>query len=635
MYRFLFLFLLCSSMLSAQTVNELLKTAYKLEQQSQLYDAAILQERAWRIKPQDKDLAWSAAQNYYYAKEYRKALDCLAALKMENENYPLAGLMYARCLKADGRYREAMEAYTLFLTGYKGADKKILEDIIVTEMRGCDFALTQNEAAKVNTEQSNLKFDLLPEGVNSLENEFAPIPITDDLLYFSSNFQGSAKIYRIMRQDGVWSRPELAQGLPKPVEEHFGNGCFSPDGSRFYFTQCSGANKKNKDGRALCNIYVTLRQGGGEWSEPQKLRDYVNAPGATNTQPNVFEMNGEEVIIFASDKAGGKGGLDLYRCSRPLNSNDMDFSLPVSLGDQVNTIGDELSPFVDPNSNTLYFSSNGLMSFGGFDVYRVPYGVQGAEVVNLGLPFNSGADDYGYILKKSGEGGFMVSNRQKLPQKLSTRHDDLFEFSTVKQTNYLVATAFDATHKISLREVNATLYEKANDGRLRLLTVEKFAEGDIKFPIETGKTYVLEAEKEGYELQSSETSKLTQDGKGHKLALNLRKKQGTSTASAQGAAPIKKPVLQVEQAPTKEQPVKVAAGQFCVQLEASSALPNVETDARFDAIRHFGSLKVTSVRSDGMYRVILAGFTTREAANDAARQIRAESEFKAAFVARN
>jgi SPOR domain/WD40-like Beta Propeller Repeat len=653
MYRLLFTFFMCSASLPAQTVSELLKTAYKLEQASHLYDAAVLQEKAWRIKPQDKGLAWNAGQNYYYAKDYRKAIDCLIALRMDGDSYPLAGLMYARSLKADSRYREAMEAYTQFLTGYKASDKKVLEEIVVTEMRGCDYALQLNEAAKTKPKNTNLKFELLPEGVNSLENEFAPIPITDDLLYFSSNFQGSAKIYRIMRQDGVWSRPELAQGLPKPVEEHFGNGCFSPDGSRFYFTQCGGAAKKDKEGRALCNIYVTLREGGGEWSEPLKLRDYVNAPNATNTQPYVFESNGEEVLIFASNREGGKGGLDLYHCTRPLTSNDLDFSLPVSMGDFVNTVGDELSPFVDPLTSSLYFSSNGHLSLGGFDVYKVPYMTSGAEVENIGLPYNSATDDYGYILKKSGDGGFMVSNRQKLPQKLSTRHDDLFEFTTTKQSNYLVATVFDATHKVSLRDVEATLYEKAKDGRLRLLTAQKFAEGEIKFPIEVGKTYVLEAVKEGYAMQSAETGKLTETPAGHKLSINLFKKQQPGKAGVQEAAPTPKPVLEAPE-PERREPVKAERkktepvitdpvvvgasspnGLFWVQIEASSALPNLDSDTRFDPIRHLGQIKSLGLRSDGLYRVVLGGFATRDEANAAARVVRSESAFKAAFVARN
>jgi tetratricopeptide (TPR) repeat protein len=634
MMRFLFLItcILCiHSQINAQTVNDLLKTSNRLEAEGHLYDAAVLQEKAWRIKPQDKNLAWQAGHNYYYAKDYRKAVDCLQAVKMEAKSWPMAGLMYARALKSDNRYRESMEAYTQFLKTYVGADKKTLEGIVVLEMRGCDYALQLIEAKKTK-KNTDLRFEILPEGVNSVENEFAPIPVTDDLLYFSSNWQGSAKIYRIIRQEGKWSRPELAQGLPTPVEQHFGNGCFSPDGSRFYFTQCAGV-KNQKEGRAICSIYMTRRNGNQQWSEPQRLRDYINLEGSTNTQPYVFELNGEEVIIFSSDRAGGMGGLDLYRCARPLTSDDMDFSLPVSLGALVNTIGDELSPFVDTEAGLLYFSSNSHLSIGGFDIYQVPYNESGAEVSNIGMPYNSAADDFGFILKKTGAGGFLVSNRQELPQKVSTRHDDIFEFSNVQKSHTLVATAFDATHHISLRDVDVTLYEKDADGRLRLLTMATFPDGEIHFPIQSGAHYMIEASKDGYLMASAETSRLTEiNTGGHKLSVNLLKKE--APAPKQSASRKKDSVSNPKPKPAPAPTAATGTNPvgFFIQLEA---VQQYETDTdRYDAVRSLGEVRPIGSTNSEEIRVLLGPFSTKDEANQMARNVREQTAFIGAFVVR-
>jgi SPOR domain/WD40-like Beta Propeller Repeat len=625
MYRFTTLFVLLLSVpLAAQSVSELLKTAEKMEQSGNLYDAGLLQEKAWRIKPQDKSIAWAAGQNFYYAKDYRKAIDCLVPLKGEGNAFPMGGLMYARCLKSEGRYREAMEAYTLFLTNYNGSDKKTLEDIVVKEVQGCDYAQPLLAAYRATTTStSNLNFQILPEGVNSLENEFAPIPITDDLLYFSSNFQGAAKIYRIMREGGTWTRPELAQGLPKPVEKHFGNGCFSPDGTRFFFTQCGGGvTKKAKEGRAICGIYLTIRDQEGQWTEPQKLRDYVNQPGFTSTQPYVYEQDGQEVLVFTSDRDGGQGGLDIYQCMRPLLSTDIDFSLPINLGERVNTIGDELTPFVDASSQTLYFSSNGHLGIGGLDIYKYALNKPDAPAIHLPLPYNSPADDYGYVLKKSGIGGFMVSNRVLLPQKSSTRHDDLFEFTVVNNTKYLIATLFDAEHQVSLRNIDVVLYEKIKDGRQRLLTTKLFDDGNVKFPIEVSKTYQIEVSKQGYETILVETTKSSLVADGHRFSINMPKIRGTQNSD-------------IKPLDTKEVTMTVNSELFWVQLEAIAVAPDVESESRFRSARDLGDIKIIAPNASGLYRIIVGGFLSRDEANRAALKLRAESSFKGAFVTRS
>jgi hypothetical protein len=522
---------------------------------------------------------------------------------MMDKEYPLSGLMYARALKQDGRYREAMEAFTQFLKQYSGPEKKQLEQVIVTEMQGCDYALQLKSAQLGN---SDLRFEVLPEAVNSLENEFAPIPITDDVLYFSSNFQGTARIYRTIRQEDNWSRPELASGLPAPVEQHFGNGCFSPDGSRFYFTQCTAPDKKKKDGRAICGIYVTKREGSGQWSEPVRLREYINAANATNTQPNVFELNGEEVMVFASDREGGNGGLDLYRCSRPFASDDVDFSLPVNLGPQINTPGDELTPFVDIETGELYFSSNGHLSLGGFDIHKVRFLSEVPSVTNLGIPYNSAADDFGFILKKSRSGGFLVSNRLSLPQKSTTRHEDLFEFSKTEREYFLTATAFDNDARVSLRGLDVALYEKGSDGRLSLLTKQTFAEGDVKFPIDPDRHYAIEVSKAGYQTQSVETTALTAANGNHKLSVNLLK---TGLPTHQSGTPQ----------------------QFFVQLETVNQ-PNLSSK-KYDRVRDLGTL--TTLKGDAKTtRIALGPFGTREAANEVARTVRDIPDFSSALVVR-
>jgi len=103
----------------------------------------------------------------------------------------------------------------------------------------------------------------------------------------------------------------------------------------------------------------------------------------------------------------------IWYTSRDLNSGDIDFTYPVNLGKQVNSIRDEISPFYDDTKGILYFSSNGHVGLGGWDVFKVN-GLEKKweQPENLGLPINSSADDFYYVLKPSRTGGFLVSNRR-------------------------------------------------------------------------------------------------------------------------------------------------------------------------------------------------------------------------------
>jgi hypothetical protein len=622
-----------------QTVADLVKLGNKLEVEGHLYDAAVLFEKAWRIKPQEKDLAFRAGSNFYFARDYKKAIDCLQAVKTEEKQYSLVGLLYARSLKREQRYREASEAFSHFLNRYEGLNKKTLEDVCVTEIKGCDYALE----LKSQPVRSGIKFEVLPEAVNSIEDEYAPIPITDDLLYFSSDFQGKAKIFRVQRKEGVWSRPELAKGLPKPVEDQFGNGCFSPDGTRFFFTQCKTEQKKGEDGKKIavttCNIYLTRRNTNGAWSEPEKLRDYINQPGYNNTQPFLYEQNGEEILLFASNREGSVGGLDLYKCSRQIDSPDLDFSLPVNLGLSVNTIGDEVSPFVDAQAGILYFSSNGHINIGGFDIYSIDLNQSGGMLTNLGLPYNSSSDDLGFTLKKSNNGGFLVSNRQALPQKVSTRHQDLFEFKPVVKSFELSAKAFDAVHQVSLRDLDVTLYEKDSDGQLQLLTMATFAEGDISFPIMNGKEYLIEIAKEGYKTQNASTQKRFETVNGYYITMSLEKlgqvvideqepvkEKPKSKKPAKKIAPTPAPV-------SKPAPEKTAdPAVFYVHLESVLDFDIQET--KYADLSEMGKLMPLLSADDEYIRVYLGPFDSKERANQAARVLRDNAQFPQALVVR-
>ena len=148
---------------------------------------------------------------------------------------------------------------------------------------------------------------------------------------------------------------QSVENLPILPDVSFGNGAFSPDGQRFYFTQNQTILIK-KTTKTVCNIYLLKRTDKG-WDAPMALSKAVNTEGGISTQPFVFHKNGKEFLYFSSDRQGGQGGMDLWYSVRDLNKED--FSTAKNAGSIINTEGDEETPYYDVEEGVLYFSSNG------------------------------------------------------------------------------------------------------------------------------------------------------------------------------------------------------------------------------------------------------------------------------------
>jgi hypothetical protein len=144
---------------------------------------------------------------------------------------------------------------------------------------------------------------------------------------------------------------------------HNGNGNFSPDKKKFYFTRCEQVTDSMK---MHCDIYLSEFKG-GQWSEPQRLDDKINYPGYTNTQPAMGTSKQGDVLYWVSDRPNGDGGMDIWFSTIDKSGK---FSNPQTVGRKINTAGDEATPFYDSKTGVLYFSSNGQIGMGGYDIFK-------------------------------------------------------------------------------------------------------------------------------------------------------------------------------------------------------------------------------------------------------------------------
>jgi hypothetical protein len=469
------------------------KLAEQLADQSKFSEAADHYMAAYKEKPKRKEFSEKAAAFYVLVKDYKKGAEAYKNLMEAPKEYPTAALRYARMLKQSGQYEAADKAFLDCLTSYQGDDKQTLSQIVQTEIKGCEIFKTLTEEAK----NSTVKLEHLPDRVNTVESEFAPVVFSDDIIYFSSNVTGKANIYRTQKQNGVWSKSTLPTGFPSMPVGSVANGSFSPDGKRFYFTVCQATS----DLGTRCEIFAIKRRGGTSWSEPIRLRDYINKAGNTQTHPYVTQLGDKEILYFSSNREGGQGGMDIWYATRDVLSESLDFEMPTNLGLGINTLGDEITPYYDATESNLYFSSNGQISLGGYDIYKT----KGQEktwskVENIGLPYNSSTDDYYFVKNKSKTGGFLTSNRTFGKEKIVTTNEDIFEFLVPPPMLTIRGVIMDKVDKTKIPDVRVVLSEVMGAGQQkRILNSKIFANGEYEFVLLPDKNLRLETEKDGYE----------------------------------------------------------------------------------------------------------------------------------------
>jgi hypothetical protein len=476
--------------------SQMAKQAADYEKMGDFQQAAVFFEQAYNAAEDGKDeWMYRAGRNYMQMRDYANAAKCLEVVKDEhnNKSYDKAPYYYALALKQTGKYTEAKAAFEGFLKNYKGSDVEKLREGINTEIKGCSFGerLTSNASA-------DFVIQHLDANINTDKAEFGPIPFGDGVLYFSSTVSGTGKIYRTQRKDknsNSWiprQSPSIFAG--KMEKPHFGNGSFTPDGKRFYFTQCDVGNPEPK-----CYIYLMVEEE-GTWSNPIKLPDYINAEGYTATHPFVTISEDKEILYFSSNRDGGRGGMDLWYCTRTAGSRGNNFTLPKNLGMNINTSGDEITPYYDLEAQTLYFSSDGWQSLGGLDIFKSTGSITKWEVPqNMGIPINSPADDLYFVLAKGHGGGYFVSNRIWEPTKMATTNNDIFYFGDKKIEVVIKGKITDAQapEKGIMEDVSIKLFERTEGGD-EIVEDRMLAVGEYKFVLQPKKNYVVEITKEGY-----------------------------------------------------------------------------------------------------------------------------------------
>lgn len=388
-----------SSSLSAQSIRSLLRKG-KQQYEVRAYSKAIetYQQVLERRDNEEEALSY-IAECYRQLNQMEEAADHYArAMQNVSKIEDFHILNFGKTLKSLGRYAQAEQVFRIYANRNAPLGNHYASS--------CEFAITQQGQGSDYIASNEL--------INSSASDFGPAFYLDQVVFSSGrtdvqrttyDWDGQAKNQLFVSSiglDGLLQPARFLKGTSSDRSE--GPVSFSATGDKVAFTIndfISGIRAVPEKSNELL-LYLADLGSGGAW-----FREIAFPHNTSDSQTGYpcFTPDGS-ALFFASNRAGGYGGFDLYISYNEGNN----WSVPINLGPTVNTAGDEIAPFFD--GTDLYFASDYHFGFGGFDIFKATQSNGAwAEVNNMGEPVNSPRDDYGFIFDSFKNIGYFTSNR--------------------------------------------------------------------------------------------------------------------------------------------------------------------------------------------------------------------------------
>ena len=389
-----------------------------------------------------------------------------------------------------GQYDRAIEMLTQFVKVENQNKQKL--DRANLMLKNAEFAI-KNQAVKAKYQQRKLS-----DTVNRFAMQYFPVLTVDQQeLIFTRRLAGVGaeddEDLVIARKDpkGRWFSPV---SISKNINSKFNEGTctISADGRKLIFTSCTG-----RRGYGSCDLFESIKIG-NDWSEPVNLGPNVNSYD-WESQPSLSADG--RTLYFVSDRRGGYGRRDIWYAT--LNDNGQ-WTKALNLGTPVNTQYEEYSPFIHVNGRTLYFASNGLVGFGGFDLFfseKLENGWSLPE--NVGSPINDHEDQFSLFITADGKKGY-YSHEEMTPSGIPMGR--LYEIQIPEnqqvkyKSNYVKGVVKD---KKTGKELKARieLFDINKNAIVSLVNSDSIS-GEYLMVLTQGSEYALYVNKKGYLFQS-------------------------------------------------------------------------------------------------------------------------------------
>lgn len=397
---------------------------------------------------------------------------------------------YAKALRANGQYDSAAAAFADYAkTGANPALVKAAKT---------DAANAKASKAILET-KSNFEVRLVDGDVNTASSDFSPF-IMKDMVFFSSDrrkerlYNGDGSGFLDIYMGRVDKNKQITKDSVKIYDDfrinvagqHEANLAFSRDGKELVFARSNdGSRRGPKSVDLFHSKYVN-----GAWTDPEPLP--LNDPLVDDVAPS-FSPDGKS-LYFASARAGGQGGLDIYRATKDASGK---WARVTNMGKEINTAGEESFPFVSEDGK-LYFSSDGHPGLGSLDLFVAERGSdKKITIKNLGTPVNSTSDDFGILWINEAE-GYFSSNREG-----GKGGDDIYYFvdrlNEPKIVNFVTKINTLGKKDDGSTEIlpNAHVVVLGEDGK-KIAESSTGDNGVMEVPMEPNKNYTFVSDVSGY-----------------------------------------------------------------------------------------------------------------------------------------
>jgi peptidoglycan-associated lipoprotein len=503
--------------LNRSTPEANMKSAEEAEATYNYYEALDLYEKVYD-ETKDKAVQAKIAELNYKLRDYEDAERGFSRLVTRDRKgeYTELKYWYAMSLKANGKYPEAEEVFNQYIA--EGQDAGLVE-ASKREVAGVQMARKLKE-------RTDLTVANIGKKVNKPQTEASPIFSGSELYFVSMQVKDVinpeeqegdewyAKVYTASKAGAEYGDPTPLGTQINREGWHQGNVSISADGRTMYFTRVQLENNGLKESKIF---YAT--KGSDGWGAANEVAG-VNGDYLAK-HPAEGELFGEKVLFFVANMPGGKGGFDLYYAPK---KQDGVFGLPVNLGEVVNTVSEEASPFY--RDGKLYFSTNGQPTIGGLDVFETQWnGSVWSAPKHMGLGINTSLDDQFYTQSADGYTGFLVSNRPG-PNNLKSKTccDDIYMWEVERVRVNLVAKVFrlrrtNEKENQPLTNSLVQIFDVTDKNPARVDEKTNPSGNDFSFTLQPDKSYLVIATREGYQPDS-----LTFNTVGVKKTQNIEKK---------------------------------------------------------------------------------------------------------------
>ena len=471
-----------------EKVNHKANTIYELainKARNGDYSSSVkMINEALKIEPRFVDAYLSLAGINADLKDYTASTQFFEkafSLDSVYSNYYL--LPYSISLAGCGRFDDALKAVNTFLLNPKLNERSIKSGEFrkKTYEFAIDYARSHPDKGYVFAPQN------LGDSINTIDLEYFPsLTIDGKKLIFTKRVNNKESFYESDLKNGMWNDAFPLEGKINSPEFNVGAQNISQDGEWLIFTGCNFPR-----GFGSCDLYISYLTKNG-WSEPQNLGRNVNSEFWEST-PSLSPDKRD--LYFSSNRTGGFGGKDIWVCHRNENGN---WSQPENLGAQINTAGDESTPFIHADNETLYFNSSGLPGYSNepdlFVVRKLADGKWGTPE-NLGYPINTIGDECSMVVNADGKTAYYSSDRSDTKGGLDIYTFELRKDLRPLKTLWVKGKVYDKNTKAGLP---STVVLTDVNSRVTVSKLQTNEDGNYLITLPEGKDYAFNVHRKGY-----------------------------------------------------------------------------------------------------------------------------------------